>query len=280
MTAAEQIVIAGFARVDFEPVIPRPLEDIIYSAASAAVGDAGMTIKEIDAVSMASSDILDGRAISTMTLTGSTGSFQKSEMRVCSDGINALALAVAECRAGFAERILVGAWSKLSEGDAAVIDPLSIEPIFHRPLGLMSSNIHSARVSAATGTAVKAPARARGGDGAVALVVCEAAFAGGRRRGVVRAVDIAFADAGITAVDVGTIWTSAFHDVRDDDLRRWCRLPSAPLKRSEPVGIDIGYAAGLNSLIDALTSDGEGIHLVVSASGSGYQSGFAVVVAR
>jgi len=108
MTPAEEIVIAGFARADFEPVIQRPLEDVIYFAASGAVADAGTSIKEIDAVSMASSDLLDGRAISTMTLTGSTGSFQKSEMRVCSDGLAALALAIAECRAGLAERVLGG----------------------------------------------------------------------------------------------------------------------------------------------------------------------------
>jgi len=46
-----------------------------------------LEIGEIDGVCMSASDLNDGRAISTMTLTGSTGSLGKNEIRVCNDSL-------------------------------------------------------------------------------------------------------------------------------------------------------------------------------------------------
>lgn len=300
MTPPEPIVLAGRGRVDFEPVVPRTLEQIIYSAASTALADAGTSIRDVDAISMASSDLLDGRAISTMTLTGSTGSLQKSEMRVCSDGLVAMALAASELGAGLAERVLVGAWSKLSEGTKSLIDPLSVEPFFHRPLGLTPAAVHAARVS--TVAAPPAPkAQPQVGDGAVAFLLCAESLAGGRRRGallglgwntgpyleaevppldsVARAIDRACATAGLRPGDLAGTWTSGFHDVDDEDLRGWCRLGGSPLHRAGPQGVEIGYAAGLNAVYDALAA-GDGPWLVIAATGAGYQAGCAVVVSR
>jgi hypothetical protein len=91
---------------------------------------------------------------------------------------------------------------------------------------------------------------------------------------------MAFMDAGITASDLGRVWTSGFHDVTDEDLLRWCCLPSLAVTRGTSGGLEIGYAAGLNSLVDALLANAGGLHLILGASGPGYQSGFAAVVSR
>ena len=155
-----------------EPCFEMPLDELIFEVTTAALLDAQMALADIDAVYMATSDVFDGRAISTMTLTASTGSFGKHEMRVCDDGLGALALAVDGLRSGSCDAALVTAWSKLSEANLDLIDPLAIEPAFHRPLGLRSSVVAALQRSSWKGqlTSVTRSTNA-GGDAAVSLVL-------------------------------------------------------------------------------------------------------------
>src|SRR5712671_8216374 len=98
--------IAGSSTLVPRPDIPMALDEMIYTATSHALADAGLSIDDISGSFMAASDLYDGRAISTMTLTGSTGSFHKNEMRVCNDSLAALMLAAAEIAAGAAEAVI------------------------------------------------------------------------------------------------------------------------------------------------------------------------------
>ena len=63
----------GVIGCTIRPVITsraRSLEEIIYDTAQMALADAGLTIDDIDGVSVGSNDQFDGRAISVMMEIG------------------------------------------------------------------------------------------------------------------------------------------------------------------------------------------------------------------
>lgn len=292
--------IVGYGRIGYGPEVPGPLDELIFRATYAALTDAGMDLADVDAVVMASSDLFDGRAISTMTLTASTGSFTRSELRVCDDALAALALAVTELQSGGAQTVVVSSWSKLSDADLSSIEPLGVEPAFHRELGLTSQVVGSLRRSRTDGRALTVdPRPAPGADGAVAVVLTEApslpAYATVRGLGwstgpylrpeqeplgpVAAAVRGAVSDARVDLEEIGRLRCAGFHHVSDGRLAAELGLDHVEVVRSRPVGLDVGYAAGLFALTDALEPAASGgLDLIVAATGMGDQRGYAAVV--
>jgi acetyl-CoA C-acetyltransferase len=147
-----RIPIAGVSALPPQAEIPSSLEEMIYTTTAGALLSAGISIDDIDGVCMASSDLNDGRAISTMTLTGSTGSFRKTELRVCNDSLAAFWVAAAEIGSEAATRLIVSSWNKASDVvDPYAIPALALEPAMQRPLGYHPDVVYALRRSHDTG---------------------------------------------------------------------------------------------------------------------------------
>lgn len=128
--------IAGVGVVRPKDPADLSLEELVFQAAAAALEDAGLTRADIDGVSIAASDQLDGRAISSMHFAGPAGSYLLDEVKVTDDGACALALSVLRIEAGMNSNVLTVSWTKPSASpyDAAVgVNP---EPTYARPVGL------------------------------------------------------------------------------------------------------------------------------------------------
>lgn len=291
--------VRGSGRVGFQRMLGQPLDELIHHATALALEDAAMRLDDVDAVCMASSDLLDGRAISTMTLTAATGSFGKSELRVCDDGLGALAVAQSEIESGAAETVLVSSWTKLSEADSSAIYPLGAEPIFHRPLGFDGEVVLALRRSRLEERATTVDIHAvEGADGAVALVLTRHADGRTRQRIVgtgwstgsyLSPADDPLAEVGVAAAralrdagrqggEVARVRCAAFHHVADEELVQALGLGAeVPVLRSQPVGLEVGYAAGLFAVTDALVDSEEGFDLIVGHAGLGLQSAYAAL---
>jgi hypothetical protein len=111
------------------------LEELVFGAASAALADAGLGRDAIDGVCLASSDQLDGRAISSMHLAGPSGARLRDEVKVADDGSVALAAAVLRVEAGLSKRVIVVSWTKPGASDTAAALSVNPEPTFLRMVG-------------------------------------------------------------------------------------------------------------------------------------------------
>ena len=128
--------IAGIGIVHPDNPNDLSLEELVYQASAAALEDAGMSRDDIDGVSLAASDQLDGRAISSMHLAGPAGAYLRDEVKVTDDGACALALTSLRIEAGMSSSVLTVSWTKPSASpyDAAVaVNP---EPTIRRQVGL------------------------------------------------------------------------------------------------------------------------------------------------
>jgi hypothetical protein len=292
--------IAGSSSLAPRPDIPMALDEMIYTATSDALADAGLSINDISGSFMAASDLYDGRAISTMTLTGSTGSFHKNEMRVCNDSLAALMLAAAEIAAGAAEAVIVCTWSKLSDAHRDSILPLALEPVYTRGLNFHPSAILSLRTSGETGqlTTVE-PTRIEPCDVAAALIVT-APVAAYRARGsliglgaatgrylhpgepvlapVSRAASSALKAAGRSPTEVSRLHLAGLHQISDAEIAAAVGIPEDQTIRPEWRWADQGYAAGLNAVHGALMGEDSGLALVVSGGGLALEAAYAAVV--
>lgn len=296
-----RIGIAGWASVAPSPEIPVSLDELIYSVTAAALQNAGLTIDDIDGVSMAASDLNDGRAISTMTLTGSTGSFHRSEMRVCNESLAALWLGAAEIGSGAAKAIMVCTWSKLSDTqDPLSIDALSMEPVMNRALNYHPDAVLSLRRSFELGEIVPTVPTARYPmDTASAMII----VAGGDDRSrpvrvtgsgsamgpylrpgepvlqpVAKAAEAALRSSRLTATDLGAVRVVGMSRVSSAEFAAALGVAESVIIRQAPVGIDLGYAGGLTAVTDALVGGVDRPTLFVSAGGLGLENAHAIVL--
>ena len=114
------------------------LETMIFAAAKACLADAGRERDDLDGIVIAASDMVDGRAISSMLTSGPAGAYLNDEINVASSPGHALAQAQMQILAGTHERVLVGSWGKVSESTAGTqaAERLSAEPFYERDGGL------------------------------------------------------------------------------------------------------------------------------------------------
>ncbi len=296
--------IAGWSLLPPQPEIAGALDELIYASTSAALKHATMTIDQIDGVSMASSDLNDGRAISTMTLTGSTGSFHKSEMRVCNDGLAAVWMGAAEIGSGAAHSLMICAWNKLSDVvNPEAIRPLALEPTMHRALNYHPDAVLNLRKSQEAGkpiiTAFVTPTQPRDTAAAVILTDTDNPLAGpytligfGCSTGpylrpgepvlapLQRATAAALKSAGTTREKLAAVYVGGFAPIENADLAAALDLPMDKIIRQNPRSADLGYAAGLVAMTNALNDRVEGVVLIVSGAGLGLESVNAVVLEK
>ena len=112
------------------------LEEMAYRTARAALDDAGIERRQIDHVTLAASDEIDARGISSMLLAAPSGAYLKDEMRVTDSGLTGLHLGAMRAASGDLQLGLVVSWSQSSVGPLEDIARMRAEPFCLRPIGL------------------------------------------------------------------------------------------------------------------------------------------------
>lgn len=112
------------------------LEEIAYRTSRAALDDAGVTRADLDHVTLAACDELDGRAISSMLMAAPSGAYLKDELRVTDSGLSGLQMGALRIASGRFHLGLVVGWNQSSIGPFEDIGRMRAEPFCTRPVGL------------------------------------------------------------------------------------------------------------------------------------------------
>jgi acetyl-CoA C-acetyltransferase len=132
-----QVAIIGIGQTKYEPAKPEQiLDEIVFEAASKALADAGLTREQVDCVTIAASDQIDGRPISSMLEACPAGAYLKDEIKVTEESSYAAILAAMRIMSGVFDTALVVSWSKNSETFVTQITGYSADPFFNRPCAL------------------------------------------------------------------------------------------------------------------------------------------------
>lgn len=126
----------------------RALPELIFSCVSAALADAGCALRDVDAVTIACEDLIDGRSLSSMITGPAAGAYLRDEIRLSEDGLAALSLAAAQLESGMFERVLVAAWGRPAESDPELASASGFDPFTTQPFGLTDLAVSALRASA------------------------------------------------------------------------------------------------------------------------------------
>ncbi len=136
---ADKVAIIGVAQSKYVGSSGDALSDIIFEVCARALEDARLKINDIESVTLAAHDMVDGRAITSMLTAPPAGAYKKDEIRVADDGAFAVALACLRILSGDFSNSLVVSWSKCSEcanDTMHKVANLSYDPFFYRPFAL------------------------------------------------------------------------------------------------------------------------------------------------
>ena len=119
-----------------EKVLTKRLEEMVYDTSAPALRAAGIERSEIDHITIAACDELDGRSISNMLMVAPAGGYLKDELRVTDSAMVGLHLAAMRIASGRYDLGLLASWSKSSIAPFEDIMRMRSEPFFTRPIGL------------------------------------------------------------------------------------------------------------------------------------------------
>jgi acetyl-CoA acetyltransferase len=112
------------------------LEEMAFYTSRAALADAGVERGQLDHVTLAASDEVDARSISSMLLAAPAGAYLKDELRVTDSGLIGLAMSALRVASGRFNLGLVASWSQTSVLPLAAVVPMRAEPFYLRPVGM------------------------------------------------------------------------------------------------------------------------------------------------
>jgi acetyl-CoA acetyltransferase len=112
------------------------LEELVFDTAHAALKDAGVKRAQIDHVTIAGCDELDGRSISSMLLAAPAGAQLRDEMKCTDSGLTGLCLEAMRLESGIFDLGLLVSWSKPSTAPLEDVMRMRCEPFYTRPIGL------------------------------------------------------------------------------------------------------------------------------------------------
>lgn len=119
-----------------ERVSDKRLEEMVFDTTRAALDAAGVTRKEIDQVTIAACDELDGRSISSMLLATPAGAYMKDEIKCTDSGLVGLCLGALRMESALFDLGLVVSWNKSSTAPVEDVMRMRAEPFFTRPIGV------------------------------------------------------------------------------------------------------------------------------------------------
>lgn len=112
------------------------LEEMAYRTSRAALDDARVSRRQLDHLTIAGCDELDGRPISSMLMAAPAGGYLTDEMKVTDSGAMALCLGVARMLTGEFQLGLVASWCKSSKTDVDAVMRFRGDPFYYRPIGM------------------------------------------------------------------------------------------------------------------------------------------------
>ena len=112
------------------------LEEMIFFSVKSLLENSGISIKDIESIVTASSDQIDGRAISMMLTSAPAGAELKDLINTSSASEHALILAYMRILSGVYDTSLVVSWAKSSEIELPQIENLCCEPFYERDIGM------------------------------------------------------------------------------------------------------------------------------------------------
>lgn len=115
------------------------LEEMVYDTAKAALDDVRINRTELDHITIAACDELDGRSISSMLLAAPSGAYLKDEIKTTDSGLMGLCLEVTRIRSGRFHLGLLVSWNKSSIAPFEDVMRMRCEPFYTRPIGLNMS---------------------------------------------------------------------------------------------------------------------------------------------
>jgi len=117
-------------------IADKRLEELVFDTAHAALADAGVRRTQIDHVTIAGSDELDGRSISSMLLAAPAGAQLRDEMKCTDSGLTGLCVEAMRLESGIFELGLLVSWCKPSTAPVEDVMRMRCEPFYTRPIGL------------------------------------------------------------------------------------------------------------------------------------------------
>jgi hypothetical protein len=120
-----------------ERIEDQSLEELMFSASSGVLADAGLTAASVGSVVLFGQDQMNGRVISCMVAAGPAGGVDRDVTMIASSGEHALIYAYLRLLAGQGDSVLVVAWGKPSEGvHPEHAELVEAEPYLLRRLGM------------------------------------------------------------------------------------------------------------------------------------------------
>lgn len=105
--------------------------ELVREAVTRALGDAGISWREVDAVVLSNMELFEGRALPELWVGEGAGGFLKPVMKIATGGTSGTSACIAgyhQCASGLFDVVLVVGWEKHSEGATqtgmALTDPL------------------------------------------------------------------------------------------------------------------------------------------------------------
>jgi len=132
----ERVAVIGVGQTKYESGKRETFHELVWEAANKALKDAGITIKEIENVVSVSSDFWDGRTISCMAISDTSGGFNKDVTTVEGDGTFGALYGMMRILSGSFGTTMVVAHHKGSESNMNGITNTSFDPLVERKLGL------------------------------------------------------------------------------------------------------------------------------------------------
>lgn len=121
----------------------RSLEEMMYDTVQQVLGDAGLTIDDIDGIVVASNDQFDGRAISVMMASGPVGGVDRDILSTPSASEHAFVMGALRVASGHYRTQLVVSWSPTEASSLSEAERLGADPYFHRILPLDELSAHA-----------------------------------------------------------------------------------------------------------------------------------------
>ncbi len=113
-------------------------EEMTFETVHAALRSAGVERTALDHVTLATSDEMDGRSISSMLMAMPGGAYLKDELRVTDSGLTGLVMGALRVASGRFHLGVVVSWSHTSQIDVDALTGMRAEPFALRPIGLNS----------------------------------------------------------------------------------------------------------------------------------------------
>lgn len=255
-----EIVVAGIGETAPTPTDSRSIPEMVLEAVEAALADAGIGHRDLDAVTTASVDLFDGITASNIAVTEVVGAVMKPEARISADGLAAVAHAACQIWSGAYETVLVVAHAKTSIAPHQVLTRWAMDPIHVQPLGVdfltcagLQARLLADRDPGAERRWAEIAAKRRAGAMSVDQILASPLVASPLRLGMcaplgdgASAVVLRARKKGVT----GPILAGIGHDLEphaleDRDLTRWRGFERALVRARKTAGID-GSPAGFD----------------------------------